>query len=72
MRILILYFSDIYTEIMLKITHISQAVCARTVESVHKAPTPTPRFLKLRIRLLHKSSICINNGKLIRHFIITT
>jgi hypothetical protein len=26
-----------------------------------KAPTPTPRFLKLR--LLHKSSICINNGK---------
>jgi hypothetical protein len=33
-------------------------------------PTPTPRFLKLR--LLHKSSICINNGKPIRHFIATT
>jgi hypothetical protein len=24
-----------------------------------KAPTPTPRFLKLRLLLLHKSSICI-------------
>jgi hypothetical protein len=29
--------------------------------SIFKTPTPTPRFLKLR--LLHKSSICINNGK---------
>jgi hypothetical protein len=39
-----------------------------------KAPTPTltPRFLKLRLRLLHKSSICINNGKPIRRFIATT
>jgi hypothetical protein len=37
-----------------------------------KAPTPTPRFLKLRLRLLHKSSICINNGKPVRHFIATT
>jgi hypothetical protein len=27
---------------------------------------------KLRLRLLHKSSICINNGKPIRHFIATT
>jgi hypothetical protein len=35
-----------------------------------KLPTPTPRFLKLR--LLHKSSICINNDKPIRHFIATT
>jgi hypothetical protein len=26
----------------------------------------------LRLRLLHKSSICINNGKPIRHFIATT
>jgi hypothetical protein len=33
---------------------------------------PTPRFLKLRLRLLHKSSIRINNGKPIRHFIATT
>jgi hypothetical protein len=37
-----------------------------------KLPTPTPRFLKLRLRLLHKSSICINNGKPIRCFIATT
>jgi hypothetical protein len=33
-------------------------------------PTPTPQFLKLQ--LLHKGSICINNGKPIRHFITTT
>jgi hypothetical protein len=32
----------------------------------------TPRFLKLRRRLFHKSSIYINNGKPIRHFIATT
>jgi hypothetical protein len=37
-----------------------------------KPRTPTPRFLKLRLRLLHKSSMCINNGKPIRHFITTT
>jgi hypothetical protein len=37
-----------------------------------KALTPTPRILKLRFRLLHKSSICINNGKPVRHFITTT
>jgi hypothetical protein len=40
-----------------------------------KLPTPSPRFLKLRFRLrhrlLHKSSICINNGKPIRYFITT-
>jgi hypothetical protein len=36
-----------------------------------KAPTPTPRFLKLRLRPLHKSPICINDGKPIRHFIAT-
>jgi hypothetical protein len=41
-------------------------LCSRYTE----APTPTPRFLKFR--LLHKSSICINNGKPIRHFITTT
>jgi hypothetical protein len=36
-------------------------------------PTPTPRFLKLRLqhRLLHKNSLCINNGKPITHFITT-
>jgi hypothetical protein len=34
-----------------------------------KVPTPTPRFLKLR--LLHKSSICINNGKTTKCFITT-
>jgi hypothetical protein len=27
---------------------------------------------KLRLRLLHKSSICINNGKPVRHFITNT
>jgi hypothetical protein len=37
-----------------------------------KPPTPTPRFLKLRLRLIHKISICINNGKPIRRFITTT
>jgi hypothetical protein len=30
--------------------------------------TPTPQFLKLR---RHKTSICVNNGKPIRHFITT-
>jgi hypothetical protein len=35
-----------------------------------KAATPNPRFLKLR--LLHKRSICINNGKPIKRFITTT
>jgi hypothetical protein len=35
-----------------------------------KLPTPTPQFLKLR--LFHKISIYINNGKPIRHFITTT
>jgi hypothetical protein len=35
---------------------------------VLKLPTPTPGFLKLRLRLLHKRSICINNGK----FLATT
>jgi hypothetical protein len=28
-----------------------------------KPPTQTPQFLNLRLRLLHKSSICVNNGK---------
>jgi hypothetical protein len=37
-----------------------------------KLPTPTPQFLKLRLRLLHKISIRINNGKPTRHFITTT
>jgi hypothetical protein len=37
-----------------------------------KFPTPTPQFLKLRFRLLHQSSIRINNGKPVRHFITTT
>jgi hypothetical protein len=37
-----------------------------------KAPTPTPPFLKLRLRLLHRSSVCVNNGKPVRHFIATT
>jgi hypothetical protein len=58
----------------------TQCPGTRAVESVHKSsdspifkrPTPTPRFLKVRLRLLHKSSICINNGKPIRHFIATT
>jgi hypothetical protein len=35
-----------------------------------KLPTPVPQFLQLK--LLHKISICINNGKPIRHFIATT
>jgi hypothetical protein len=44
-----------------------------------KLPTPIPQFLNLRFQLLHKNSICINNGKttkllsgIIRHFITTT
>jgi hypothetical protein len=45
-------------------------VLARAVESVQKLPTPTPQFLKLQ--LVHKISIHINNGKPIRHFITTT
>jgi hypothetical protein len=35
-----------------------------------KRPTPTSQFLKLR--LLHKSSVCINNGKTTRYIITTT
>jgi hypothetical protein len=35
-----------------------------------KLPTPTPQFLKLRP--LHRSSVRINNGKPVRHFITTT
>jgi hypothetical protein len=35
-------------------------------------PTPTAQFLKPRLRLLHKSSMRINNGKPIRRFITTT
>jgi hypothetical protein len=51
----------------------SDIVRSTAVESVHKkssdpdssifktsTPTPTPQFLKLRHRLLHKSSICVN------------
>jgi hypothetical protein len=46
-----------------------------------KPPTLTPQFLNLRhwLRFLHKSSVCINNGKptkmakgITRHFITTT
>jgi hypothetical protein len=39
-----------------------------------KLPTPTPQFSKrrLQLRLLHKSSISINNGKPTGHFITTT
>jgi hypothetical protein len=44
----------------------------RAVESYTKLPTPTPRFLKLRRRLLHKITISINNGKPISRFITTT
>jgi hypothetical protein len=41
-------------------TGIGPHIISRAVVSIHKssAPTPTPRFLKLR--LLHKISICIN------------
>jgi hypothetical protein len=44
----------------------------RAVESVHKLPTPIPTPQLLKLRLLHKSSICINNGKPMRRFITTT
>jgi hypothetical protein len=37
-----------------------------------KLLTLTPQFVKLQLRLLHKISLCINNGKPIRHFITTT
>jgi hypothetical protein len=40
---------------------------------------PTPQFLHLQLRLIHKSSVCINNSKptkmvnsILRHFITTT
>jgi hypothetical protein len=36
-----------------------------------QTPTLIPQFLELRLRLLHESSICIKNGKPIRHFINT-
>jgi hypothetical protein len=40
-----------------------EEVIGRAAESVHKSPTPTPQFLDLRLRLLRKRSVCINNGK---------
>jgi hypothetical protein len=51
---------------------LESVVASRAVESLKIALTPTPRFLKLRLRLLHKDLICINNFKPIRHFITTT
>jgi hypothetical protein len=38
--------------------------------SIFKTSTLTPQFLKLR--RLRKISVCVNNGKHIRHFITTT
>jgi hypothetical protein len=50
--------------LLVKITFLPSGLWSRYTKA------PTPRFLEPR--LLHESSICVNNGKPIRHFITTT